>query len=296
MLKNLNQVKIGYTHTGVFHADDVFAAALLQIINPNVEVRRISDGNLAFIDDDDETIIFDIGRGQYDHHQTDKATRPMEDGYYVNRSNGEVLPIPYCSFGLFWRDYGRLLCPSPKAWKKVDRDLVIGIDRADNGVAANAIASAIGQFNPAWNDDEANPDLCFESAVSSASVVLGNYIHRANAEAEAERLVLSSQVFRDCILVLDRYMPWADTVIEKMPNILFVIHPSNRGGYAVQAVPKEAGSMEKRRLFPTEWLGNPDRSLGMTFCHTGNFTLSCETEAQAIHCAEIAAGLAEKAS
>lgn len=292
MFKNLNQVKTGYTHAGVFHADDVFATALLQIINPNIHVVRV----LNQPEDNDEIIIFDIGKGYYDHHQTDKATRPMEDGYYVNRSNGEVLSIPYCSFGLLWRDYGRLLCPKEKAWKKVDRDLVIGIDKADNGINANAIASAIGQFNPAWNDYEADPDLCFESAVSIAATILGNYIHRANAEAEAEQLIFASHVHKGRILVLNQYLPWTDTVVNTMPQILFVVHPSNRGGYAVQAVPKEAGSMEKRCLFPTKWLGNPDKSLGMTFCHTGNFTLSCETEAQAIHCAEIAAGLAEKAS
>ena len=291
MLKDLNKVSMAYTHAGVFHADDVFSSALLKMIGP-ISIKRVN--SVEGIEDNDYTLIFDIGLGQYDHHQKDKATRPMEDGYYVNRSNGEVLPIPYCSFGLLWRDYGRLLCPNAKAWKKVDRDLVIGIDKADNGISANALASSIGQFNPAWNSNVI-PEVEFIHAVNMAIDILRRYVDRANAEAEAESLILSSRVINDCILVLDRYMPWADTVIEKMPNVLFVVHPSNRGGYSVQAVPKEAGSMEKRCLFPTKWLGNPDRSLGMTFCHTGNFTLSCETEQQAIHCAQIAAGI-EQAS
>lgn len=290
MLKNLNQVKTGYTHTGVFHADDVFSAALLQMINPRISFRRVL--SVDDMEDHDDIIIFDIGLGRYDHHQRDKAVRPIEDGYYTDRATGEVLPIPYCSFGLLWRDYGRLLCPAQKAWKKVDRDLVLGIDKADNGVGPNALASAIGQFNPAWNKD-ANQIMCFESALSIALPILGNYIDRANAEAEAESKVLSSRVVKDCILVLDQYMPWQDAVVEQMPNILFVVYPSNRGGYGVQAVPKEAGAAEKRKLFPVEWLGNPDASLGMMFCHPGNFLLTAETEEDAIRCALIAA---EKAS
>ena len=292
MLKNLNQVKTAYTHAGVFHADDVFAAALLQIINPNIRINRVL--SVTDIEDSDDNLIFDIGLGNYDHHQKDKILRPMTDGYWLNKANGEVQAVPYCSFGLLWHDYGKLLCPSQKAWKKVDRDLVIGIDRSDNGIGFNAIASAIGTFNPAWNKYDADPDLCFESAVSVASVIIGNYVDRANAEADAEKLVLSSKVIDDCILVLDKYMPFTDTVIEQMPNILFVVHPSNRGGYSVQAVPVSQGSTEKRKLFPTKWLGNPDASLGMFFCHPGNFILSTETEPQAIHCARLAAGIGNK--
>ena len=291
MLKNLNKVSMAYTHAGVFHADDVFSSALLKMIGP-ISIKRVN--SVEGIEDNDYTIIFDIGLGRYDHHQKDKATRPMEDGYYVNRSNGEVLPIPYCSFGLLWRDYGRLLCPKEKAWKKVDRDLVIGIDKADNGCGASAIASAIGQFNPAWNSNVI-PEVEFIHAVNMAIEILRRYVDRANAEAEAESLVLSSRVVNDCILVLDRYMPWQDTVIEQLPDILYVVFPSNRGGYSVQTVPEAPGSFTGRRPFPTKWLGNPDTSLGMFFCHPGNFILSCETERQAIRCAQIAAGI-EQAS
>ena len=30
-----------FTHSGKFHADDVFSTALLQIINPNITVTRV---------------------------------------------------------------------------------------------------------------------------------------------------------------------------------------------------------------------------------------------------------------
>ena len=285
MLKNLNQVKTGYTHCGVFHSDDVFATALLRMINPNIEVVRVNKAPA----DSDDVIIFDIGLGEYDHHQPDRAVRPMEDGWYIDKSNNEVKQIPYCSFGLLWRDYGRLLCPNPKAWKKVDHDLVIPTDRADNGAGISTLSNALGQLNPSWNGT-ATSDEMFWKAEKVAEILLQSYIDRANAEVAAESVVLSSPVIDGNILVLEQYIPWQTVVVEQMPNILFVVHPSNRGGYAVQTVPTELGSFEKRKLFPIEWLGNPVEELGMFFCHTGNFTLSCHTQGQAIHVAQIAAG------
>lgn len=284
MLKNLNQIKTGYTHVGTFHCDDVFAAALLRMINPNIEIVRTNEAP----DDTDNIIVFDIGYGEYDHHQPNKAVRPIEDGLYMDKTTGRLTQIPYCSFGLLWRDYGRLLCPVRKAWKKVDRDLVMPTDRADNGAGISTLSNAIAQLNPAWNRRESE-DEKFQFAMGIAESILWNYIQRANAETEAETVVLESPVVDGNILILEQYVPWQTTVVEQMPEILFVVHPSNRGGYAVQTVPAALGSFEKRKLFPEEWLGHPDESLGMTFCHTGNFTLSCKTQGQAIHVARIAA-------
>ena len=34
-------VKRGYTHSGMFHADEVMATALLLLINPEMEIKRV---------------------------------------------------------------------------------------------------------------------------------------------------------------------------------------------------------------------------------------------------------------
>lgn len=285
MLKNLNKVKIAYTHAGVFHADDVFSVALLKMINPRIIIERV----LQPPEDTDNTIIFDIGFGRYDHHQEDKCLRSWDDGLYYDKTR-IARQIPYCSFGLLWRDFGRLLCPSEKAWKKVDRDLVMGIDKADNGCSANALASAIGALNPVWDDEDTLADSCFETAVDLAYVLLRGYVRKANAETRAESLVLNSRVIDGKILVLERYAPWQEVVSSQMLDILYCVFPSNRGGYNVQTVPIESGSFIPRKGFPEEWLGKPVESLGMTFCHPGNFILSCRTLEQAIACAQIAVG------
>ena len=59
-----------FTHGGKFHADDVFSSALLLYINPEIHITR---GNK--VPDDFEGIVFDIGRGPFDHHQKDSRIR-----------------------------------------------------------------------------------------------------------------------------------------------------------------------------------------------------------------------------
>ena len=77
----------GFTHAGKFHADDVFATALLQILRPDIKITR------GFtVPDDFDGIVYDIGFGMFDHHQ-----EPRE-----YRANG----VPYAAFGLLWRVLG----------------------------------------------------------------------------------------------------------------------------------------------------------------------------------------------
>ena len=72
-----------FTHGGKFHADDVFSSALLLYFNPEIQITR---GNQ--VPEDYEGIVYDIGRGEYDHHQKDSRVR----------ENG----IAYAAFGLLW--------------------------------------------------------------------------------------------------------------------------------------------------------------------------------------------------
>lgn len=290
-MKNITAIKNAYTHGSVFHADDVFSTAMLLLINPDIIVNRTNDmGFVKSVADNDDCIVYDIGEGEYDHHQKDHALRPIEDGYYMTK-DGRISGIIYCAFGLLWKDYGYLLCPEKKAWEKVDKELVINIDKNDNGISANLLTSALSQFNPNWDDDcsDGARYSSFMQAVNIAQAILRRYVNRANSEVKAEEKVKNSTVIDGKILVLDEYMPWQDVVVNDMPEILYVVFPSSRGGYNVQTVPDAPGSFTGRKLFPAKWLGNPDSSLGMTFCHPGNFLLATETKDQAINCAQIAA-------
>ena len=76
-----------FTHSGKFHADDVFSSALLLSVNPEITIHRGSQ-----VPEDFKGIVFDIGRGKYDHHQRDSRIR----------ENG----VPYAAFGLLWEELG----------------------------------------------------------------------------------------------------------------------------------------------------------------------------------------------
>ena len=76
-----------FTHGAKFHSDDVFATAFLRLIKPEIQVTRGFEVPADF-----DGIVYDIGRGRFDHHQEDKEYR----------ENG----CPYAAFGLLWREYG----------------------------------------------------------------------------------------------------------------------------------------------------------------------------------------------
>lgn len=265
------------THSTVFHADDVFGVALCRLINPKINIVRTLDVDAALEMANaigKKALVFDIGLGKYDHHQENKALRDDRDN------------TPYCGFGLLWRDFGYLLCPDYNAWSKVDNTLVIGIDRADNGIRQNLLSTSISVMNPQWND-YTSENVAFHRAMNVAMVVLKAHVDHANAAIAAGEEVAASYSGGG-ILVLNRYLPYADTIIgnERFKDVLFVIFPSMRGGWCVKTVPKIAGSFENRMGFPKEWLGHADPERGITFAHTANFLITCETKDQAIRVAE----------
>lgn len=263
------------THSTIFHADDVFGVAMCRLIDPKIEIIRTLDVEKYLEMAKNiykKALVFDIGFGKYDHHQADKALRT--DG------------TPYCGFGLLWRDFGYLLCPEREAWEKVDQTLVIGIDKADNGVAQNLLSSTIKTMNPQW-DSNISENLAFGRAMNIAQIMLKAHIDHANSIVAAKDEVLSNY-HGDEILVLDKYLPYQDTVQTdpRLKDVLFVVYPSQRGGWNVQTVTKEPGTFVNRMDFPTEWLGHADPERGIHFAHTANFLIACDTKDQAIEVAE----------
>ena len=77
----------GFTHAGKFHADDVFATALLQILRPDIKITR------GFtVPDDFDGIVYDIGFGMFDHHQEPREYRVTSTSVDQNRF---IIPADY---------------------------------------------------------------------------------------------------------------------------------------------------------------------------------------------------------
>lgn len=287
------------THNGTFHSDEVFSTVLLsKVLKKDIlklcRTSNIKEGITGF--------VYDVGYGKYDHHQ------PGGNG---ERKNG----IKYSSFGLVWRDFGKdylkqLNCLQiEEVWSMVDKKLVQNIDAIDNGQLGKltqfdfevvTLPNLISMYNSNWDDEQANQNEMFLKAVQFAQTVFDRFIisvvSKIRAKSRVEDAIENS---KNQILILEKFMPWKEFLLdsenEKAKNILFVVFPSNRGGYNVYAVPKENGSFESRKLFPAKWAGLKDEELSKisgvataTFCHTGRFICATRTKEDAIKIARIA--------
>ena len=73
-----------FTHAGDFHTDDVASGAFLRMLNPYIKIIRGFE-----VPENFEGIVFDIGGGEFDHHDENREMR--ENGIY------------FASFGKLWR-------------------------------------------------------------------------------------------------------------------------------------------------------------------------------------------------
>lgn len=268
-------LKEGFTHGGIFHADDVFSTALLEILNPDIKIYR------GFTVPKDFTgIVYDVGRGVFDHHQNDKKIR----------ENG----VPYAAFGLLWEVYGARILGDENA-KRFDEEFIQPLDLADNTGSKNMLSQIIADKNSCWNEkQEVTSDRNFFEAVQLAKEILKNRFRQILAAQEAYATVRKlAEKNRGQILYLEPVMPWKEAV--KGLDIVYVIYASNRGGYCIQAVPEDEEALMLKKPFPEKWRGLTSEELqkitgikGFLFCHGSGFLCSAENLEQAEVIAETA--------
>lgn len=272
------------THSGTMHADEVFATAFLDMYLGEKKVFRTNSvpNNIK-----DNVLVYDVGRGKYDHHQLDAE----------KRENG----ITYSSFGLLWRDFGRDFLKQyeieyiENVFLGIDKDLVEYIDADDNGIFpkieakynVKTLPGIIKIFNPSFSADE-DESTQFEKAVSLARTILEEEILYINGKVYADKQInelLEDLDEKDKFIILNTYIPYEESLLnnEKANNLLFVAFPSNRGGYAIKTIPKSLEDKTARLDFPEEWAGLDEKELqevsgikGLRFCHVGRFIVSCE--------------------
>ena len=285
------------THAGAFHADDVFATVILEKVFGDIVLCRVYE---VENNHNKEIIVFDIGEGQYDHHQ--------KGGNGV-RYNG----VPYAACGLIWSQYGRIVVSDivrkyrllEMVWSSIDTNLIQGIDAVDNGkmpkckypVQCVNISKVIAEFNPCWTS-EVDQDTAFLKAVEFARIVFDNAIENAVANAkgmiEVEKYIEENE--NDEILILPCHIKWQEAIkfsqSDNAKRIAFVIYPSIRGGYCWQTV--NYHGMPKKNV-PREWWGIRNSPLQIltgiktaSFCHQEGFMGGAETIEDTIEMVKIA--------
>lgn len=110
------------THSGRFHVDDVISTIFLSKIIDSVILARVPTIRNKDIKD---KIVYDIGLGEFDHHQKNRNGQ---------RDNG----IFYSSIGLLWKKFGKEYLKKigvkyiDKTFEYMDKELIQNIDAADN--------------------------------------------------------------------------------------------------------------------------------------------------------------------
>lgn len=286
--------KVG-THNGRFHADEVMATAILQEIF-DIELVRTRDPELL----KELEIVYDVGDGEFDHHQVEKEFR--ESG------------TPYAASGLIWRSFGREVVhvnepgfsedEVSSVFRYIDRNLMESIDASDNGIrgAMNLIptpniSTIISNFNPPWDAEAEEEDKYFHEAVKLAKVVLGNALAQQISTVKAKAHILEAYKNRPRpeLLVLDRFYPWTRVLnsIDREKQILFVVFP-REDEYLLQTV-RGNGSLGNRKSLPESWAGKRDEELNeiigvedAIFCHSGRFIAGAKSQESIMKMAELA--------
>lgn len=282
LVENIKEAKF-ITHSGTMHTDDIFATAFLDLLYGNIKVHRTTTipTNLA-----KDVLVYDIGRGEFDHHQEDAK----------KRDNG----ITYCSFGLLWNQFGKQFLESrnipnvEEIFTYFDKDFIEAIDADDSGVfpkieapfKVKTLSEVFKLFNPGYKSGQ-NESIQFQKAVTFAKTIFEEELLSVIGKVTAKGQVLTVlEKKENHTLYLEEYMPYEQTILseETANDIYFVVYPSNRGGYGIKTVPKSTEDHTKRLDFPKEWAGLENEELekvsgikGITFCHATRFLACCDT-------------------
>lgn len=276
----MKPVKI-ITHSGAFHADDVFAVATLLLLLGDTQTEIIRTRDKELFETADFVVdvggVYDPSKKRFDHHQVTGAGA---------HENG----VPFASFGLVWKEYGLQVASSIEIAELIESKIVMFVDAVDNGVDINK--PLFEDFRPYtisdylysyWIDEqikEEEIDTIFSQVVVLAKDLLVREIEKA------KRIILESQLVEEIynktedkeVVVLDQHLAWGKVLVEK-PEPFFVVYPSIDGTrWNAKAVRVNSNSFECRKLFPLEWAGKMDTELcdasgvsDAVFCHRGRF-------------------------
>jgi len=276
------------THNGLFHADEVFATAILALVFSDLEVIRTRNPKeLATA-----TIRYDVG-GKYDPESSD-FDHHFKD--VPKRENGK----PLSSAGLIWKHFGHKVLAvygcSPEDHEFIDWNLITPIDLIDNGAIdipgdVFTLSQLISSFNSQW--DEEPGEEGFWQAVDIAQKLLVNKLKACRAKVRADQIVVNAV---DCsdeyLLLLPQFCPWQSKLLSLNTKHLFVVFKDISGTWRVQAVPEELGSFKTRKSLPDNIRGLSKEEIedvtgikGIIFCHPAGFIAGTTTKDAAIELA-----------
>lgn len=283
-IKNTGEIVTLVTHAGNFHSDDVVATAILELyfydkgIKTKI-VRTFKPDEMGYTDDTPNCVIYDIGLGQYDHHQIGDAAKHCiridtnEDGTTVERK--------YAAVGLIWKEIGKEMVGK---YADVIYDSIIRpIDNHDNGFGHNPLSTLIGatnSLNPEATKEE--HDNCFYNTTGQIMIMLDNMFLKYKQQIKNEEELKKYAKPGSSCFVYDSYVSGADEVCREM-GIPFYVYPNIRGGWCFKTICPDPKNMSVHLVDIPDEVRN---WTGVTFLHPSCFLGSAETKERAIEICE----------
>jgi uncharacterized UPF0160 family protein len=315
------------THSGTFHADDVFGVGVLMGVFPSHTLLRTRDKDLIATADFvvDVGGVWDAATGRFDHHQRGfTGARPARQ--VAGDTGPATVPgVGYASAGLVWAAFGAAYVAAWAAThshtldahavadvaNSLDHSLVQYLDIVDTGQGDVApgifgLSALLAQLNTHWLEEQglsldAKAKLLetrFCEAVAITRKFLDHAISKKVAQIRAMDIVRQApRLLGGKLLHLrEGGMPWTRVVVDEMPEVLFVIYPDSDGNqYQIKTVPVEPGSFDTRMDLPASWAGLRDQELAAVtgvedsvFCHLNLFIGGARSFEGAVKLAELA--------
>ena len=216
------------THSGQFHVDDVISTIFLSKVNEKIILIRVPSISSKKYEN---KIIYDIGLGEFDHHQRSRNGQ---------RENG----IYYSSIGLLWKKFGKNYLKQlkvkeiNKTFEYIDKELVQYINAIDNRQPEYLVNKITPDFvklcNPEWNENISENEA-FINALKLGDAFWNIYIKHAIAEVEAIQIILNQiNNCQECYVVFNQEMPYRKAMkIANNSTVRYMIFKSRREGYDV---------------------------------------------------------------
>jgi uncharacterized UPF0160 family protein len=267
------------THDGpVFHADEVFACALLDVYREWMNNTKpfayppllIHRGRGCTTHPD--VLHIDVDQTFLDHHFPDDQKCYHDDG------------TPYASCGILWGIIGSDLV-GEKYVDYIAKIIFNDIDAADNGVGTGncQFSTMVSGFNSLWDDDSYDIMHNFEDAMAIAKRIINNSIAKIDAKMRANEIVQEAfDKSNGTIVKLPKYAPWQEVLIPS--TAIYVYWRNVDGEWCCQAVAEEPMSFVTKCPFKAEWRGKSSdeikalSGLDIKFVHPSGFYMVAETE------------------
>jgi len=287
------------THNGDFHADEIFAVAVVTLFLGDTPYKIIRSRDIKIISQGDFVVdvgdVYNSAKNKFDHHQT------------INnniRANG----IPYASFGLVWKKFGVKLSGSKYAANVIEKRLVLPIDAVDNGVdvfsktvkdiVPYTIHNILKIFCPIEKEKitEQKFNIAFKKMVKLAQKILLYEIQQARNENKHRKYIEQAyQRAKDKRIIIINGDYLYREIITRFKEPLFIVKPDkNNDQWKVRVIRDNPySSFENRKDLPQNWAGKRDAELvketgvkDAIFCHKNLFVAVAKSKEGAIELAK----------